>query len=417
MDYQKDWYVCNNPACRQPFKRKQDWQRHMEVHLGISYKCDHCNRGFTRKSSVLKHKEQCKNSPNPGAMQVEDGILLDMVPVVPVRLDITTQELYSDTPPKARFTRTAWVATNHSAASNKAIKILTRNDSTPEPKKPTDFSPQKLASIKAKIATPTIKQEFKRRTKPVVTPDPGEGTSTGILRIPTAPVHYSDTKLVRKSIPNADDTITSIVPLRSKDTAQSSETTPSTSSTQVRMREPNPKKVRFASPGITTPTKAMYNTPAQQTETLPDLQHMDGPGGSPFISDPDVPLQTVWDEVLAPPGPISPIRSPEHRDLPTAPDQIAVKIVSLPTSDPTDCIGFISDTDSEEDNTTAPPAPTTTTTVVTDEHPCVNEIILDIIEEMSYINDISLQKDLTKHQKALAKVCRILRKTSSKISK
>ena len=416
MDNPKDWYICNNPACRQPFKRKQDWQRHMEVHLGISFKCDFCNKGFTRKSSVIKHKEQCKKAPNSGAVHEEDGILLDMVPVVPVRLDITTMKLYSDSPPKAKFTRTAWVATNHGTASNKAIKILTKHDSTPEPKKPSDFSPRKLAEIKAKIKAPTIKQEFKRHTKPSDSLDPGEGTSSGILRIPTAPVKCSDTKPVKRSIPLADNTITSIVPLRSKDTAELSAITPSTSTSQAGIGKPSLKKVRFSLSETTTPTKAQYDPKAPHTETLPDFQHMDGPGGSPFISDPDVPLQTIWD-VLDPPGPISPICSPELRDLPTEPNQIAVEIISKPASDPMDCIGFISDSDSEEETTKSPPALSTTSTKVPDEHPCVNEIILDIIGEISIINDISLREDLTKHQKALAKVCRILRRTSKKITK
>ena len=44
---------------------------------------------------------------------------------------------------------------------------------------------------------------------------------------------------------------------------------------------------------------------------------MDGPGGSPFISDPDVPIETIWDEVFDN-HPVSPIRSPRKAD-PTPP--------------------------------------------------------------------------------------------------
>ena len=417
MEHPKHWYICHHPACRKPFKRKQDWARHMDVHLGITYHCAFCQISFTRESSVKKHQETCKMRDKSKDLTQEDATILDVTQVKPIQIGISQEKSYTDKPPKiAKIQKTAWVATGQCKSTSKAIKILTRYEHSAEPLKPSQMSKQKLDDIKSKITPPQLKKEFKWRTKPSTSLDPGEGTSSGILRVPTlAKAHCSDIRAVKRHHSDVTpDTTGSNSPAHNA----TSDKLTDNNQAQVMLDMPmdfdtSPKKVRFNLPSPNT-TGMISSTPPP-TNPLDDPQYMDGPGGSPFPTDPDVPIDNIWSEILDTPKAISPIQSPRLIDQPPGPNQMPVISVVLPESNPLDLIGFISSSSEDEEKppSPAPPKPKK----VTDDYPDANATILDIISEISIINEISLSTNLGKYQKSLNKVNSILMKVNKKIAK
>ena len=249
--------------------------------------------------------------------------------------------------------------------------------------------------------------------------DPQEGTSTGIQRKATLVTkHCSDLRAVKRQL-NEETSITKPgEPLTHESTDDQLPDLVELPNLQSTLEDPeiSPKKVRFSIPTPTEPDQLpvpnmaldIFNTP------LEDPQHMDGPGGSPFISDPDVPMNTIWDEVLNNKGPVSPIRSPRKTD-PAQPPRIEVVLPSVPTvHNHLDIIGEISSSESEEEETIPPPAPPAPP--IADEL-SVNQTILDIIGEVSIINETSLSKDLSKYHKALKQVQKILVRVNKRIVK
>ena len=153
---------------------------------------------------------------------------------------------------------------------------------------------------------------------------------------------------------------------------------------------------------------------------------MDGTGGSPFPSEPNCPKDDVWDGLFNTPDQIlSPIHSPPStgRDYLPSPQQVRVKLPSPTTlkraienSKPAntlteDLIGTISDSSDEELTETAITMTETLPTVSR----LANSIILDIITEMSIINDTSMQKDLTNQIKPLKHVLKKLKKITKSL--
>ena len=423
MDAPKNWYICYHPACRKPFKRKQDWARHMETHLGITYRCPHCELKFTRQQSVNRHLPTCKQAiaSNYKPKQV-DATILNATPVKPITIGIAPERQHNDTPPKKSIvlSHTAWIATDKCAATTRAIKLLEKyKDNTLEPLKPTDFTKTQLASIKSKIKVPTEKTEFTWRKRASNPSDPGEGTSDGLRRKATiVPAHCSDLRAVKRHLTTEveDTTPTNALMNESFGDVLPDLEELSTNLSNLEVPDIPPKKVKFR-----TPTPTTLDTPSTsqaQPNNIPpqDPQCMDGPGGSPFISDPDVEINTIWDEVLHDNNPVSPIVSPRDNDPSPLPNIQVVLPSELEDQNQLDPIGFISSSDSEEE-TTVPPPVSQNPTPMAETPLSVNETILDIICEMSVINDISLSKDLSKYQKALTRVHKILTRVNRRIAK
>ena len=464
MSQTKEHYVCNYSSCRKIFARKFDWNRHLDGHLGINYHCDKCEKGFSRRYTLDQHIRSCKGKTGPATSI--DATIIAVTPVLPIApLKTSYEKPFNDAPPKI-INRSAWAESGASSSTNKAIRILSKYKQTGE-----IYTPQPGPGAKAQVSPlPNINERWPQpHIVPIIQPNQAAETDA-FTRRPTLPMaHASDQRMhTPKRVSFGPNLIPAPPPPKRegfKPTPGKKRrlevNTPTSVSTPLKntpastmakpAQEPFSKKLKLPEtstkiqPRITNQVTPQVHQIAPSTQTRHSYQNlldlnpvieepnwqtftMDGPGGSPFTQEPDCPKDEVWDGLFDTPDQmISPISSPPSlaRDFLPSPTKVNDKIpspttvkVALEKIRPVshdlakELIGTISDSSNESNAATV-------TTKVTEMLPKVSEeangIILDIISEMSIVNEASMQRDLSHKTKALKKILKKLQRITNSL--
>ena len=461
MGKDKEHYICNYASCRKAFKRKHDWSRHLDTHLGVNYHCDKCGKSFSRLNSLNLHTKQCSIKSQPYASM--DGQLLDVTPVLPVNVNVAkTPANASGFPQKAP--QGLWVQTDNSKSVNKAIKLLSKyhnfepiaptpGDSHKNPRapqvnqNPSNATPtQKLMDLsgttetgqnqacKRVLTLPTAHASDKSAINQISSEEPSTkqvSFQQGHTLIPPAPPKRTqgfkrkgthDQKLMSAEHHQPADNVTPrCIPHPGHAKERRPEDCPSTSTTKgtvERKHAPLPKLIPLdMSMEEEPPTKSVRKGTNEMDPRghTPKLLNM--PDGMPeFITEPDG-EERIWKDLFSTPDRIvSPIRTPPltNSQLPT--------VNGPPTAQPqlgdstqaqdnntlaNDCIGYISPSSGDDSPNKGDSIPDICVTT--------NGIIVDLIAELSLINDVAMHKNLEAHQKPLKKILSKLRKVTKKL--
>ena len=322
-------FICSYPACGKSFKRKFDWGRHLDTHLYSQFQCQHCEKTFTRQGGLNAHLQTCKVAKTKNLQpQSEDASIIGVQDVLPVKLDFEKQTCQTyDKPQKNNLERTAWIATGRNQSTNRAIKLLSKYDHKFEPAIPA--VPRAALNHLAKplpctsrMITP-LSNQASGLHHPTVPPQAGTRTSslpnmhTSDIR-PAKHVSFNDSHTLIPPAP-ASRTACFVPPTSNKrlmstfmnrpcdhspmkmarrghyklelvESPQATPTSPARSPSRVLTSKPliiplecsldqdDPRTPPVAA-SVTAPTKA---PPQWDPKT-----NMDGPGGSPFITEPD----------------------------------------------------------------------------------------------------------------------------------
>ena len=448
------FYVCHHPTCRKSFKRKYDWSRHINTHLDKQFVCNHCSKKFTRPSGLSAHLQICKlANNNVFVADPDDATILDVRPVIPVNLNMAKT---SEMPPKKGMDTHGWIATDSTSSVQKAIKILSKYDH--------GFQPQPLSRPQAdkKVARPEVS---------VSKPQPlsslsAEGTQnedttpTVFTRTPSLPItHASNSKPVKRV--SFEDTHTLVPPVPKpreigfkKCTAQKRQS-PHHPGNTAGFTPKKPKVWEWSKPElldaeqrtpqapqrtllrelvdtpVTIPLECVTevpdprpvpesaigkdNTKVPPLLKIPEPQEYESGLFDTDIEDEDALLKKLLD---TPERVISPLISPmfgtpnsspdSPKPRPSVPLEKANKVNTTPP-DMMDYIGPVS----PDSHTSEPPSHTSEVETAPDICHSTNLLIIEIISELSIINERSMSTNMGQHKKALGKILKKLKKITT----
>ena len=448
MSKDKQMYICNYASCRKSFTRKHDWSRHLDTHLGVSFHCDKCGKTFSRLNSLKNHTKQCSNRPQPYASM--EGQLLDITPVLPI-MATNVNTPTSATGPSTSGQAGMWmIQTDRSKSVNKAIKLLSKyhNFDPITPSASDSHKNPRIPQSNPGNVTTTPAQKLMDLSDTKVT-DPNKAC-TRTITLPTA--HASDKSAIKRVTFEQEHTLIPAAPLKRTEgfkrrvshAQKPKSTDKQQKSTSDQSKAPNaglPTKRRHedchspsTAPGKLErkplPFPKLIPLEMDMVEEKPDkslrkgtntkdprgapAKPLDMPDGMPpFITEPES-EDLLWkgmfdtpERIVSPVGSLpmtdshlSPVCEPPK--TPTPPED-PNSIQENPTPD-TDCIGYISPSDGESTPNKEEPIPDICVTT--------NGIIVDIIAELSMINDVAMQRNLSTHQKPLKRILGKLRKVT-----
>lgn len=448
-------FTCNYPKCGKTFTRKFDWGRHLDMHLGNMYHCDYCNKGFTRPGGLKNHSKICKWAKY-AKPQKEDGMVLDATPVKPVTMKFGKT---ADCPPANLLERTAWIATDKCTATQRAIQILSKNNTSFDPTPPS-FT-DSAARMNRKLSSET------REDKP----------STSTLAIANAPsdIGPQDTPttsnpIMAESAPAKKLKVTfnmgkSLLPPPHKPRMEgfkrrlTSDEQPVPSlqkrvcvSEQVMVTTHNRYKVDIISDLPPRPSPTLSSRPLRELRDTPIIFPWESDVASPdprrspaadqlkcvtthkptprpqssdqiakpkpaFVTEPENSV-TFWKDLLKQEDPlVSPIESPPSAPAIQHTDAVSTKTPpNLENSDSNSSVMRLIGNISPDSHTSEPAASTSASMEPSlDICPTTNALIIDIIHQLSMINERSMVCNLGAHKKPLNKILKKLTQITKKL--
>ena len=461
MSLNKIVYRCNYPNCGKTFRRKYDWGRHLDSHLGCMYHCKFCDKGFTRPGGLNNHLTICKLAKSAVASEInvitaEDGTILDATPVAPIKVTVVGTPSTS-TPPKNSLEKHAWIAMDKCTSTQRAIQILSKTNCEFQPATPsvTDSAPRmnKLAthtatSPSSSTATRTSSttddptsaptKTLKMPPQPASTDKPVKRVKfdTGYTLVPPPAVPKRDgfkpCGTRQKQLTLAADALQQSTnecnPKHPKAPGQykvepiegvrrNPRIQPNIPFNQLRSQpRPIPLEMRLdvADPRQGPGTVHKKDTPSSPPPQLNPSCNMDGTGGSPFITEPSS-TNTLWNEIMKTPDrlisplPANPSSSPKLApgDQTKSPPSIE-NYPGVINDIGSDILGSIS----PDSDTAEPKGHTSPMEITEDICTTTNTMIIDIITELSLINERSLTKNMGKYKTSLDKILKKLRKVT-----
>ena len=400
----------------------------------------------------------CKGKTGPTTSI--DATIIAVTPVLPIPpLKTSYEKPFNDAPPRT-ISRSAWAESGMSSSTNKAIRILSKYKQTGE-----IHSPQPGPGVKAQeTPLPNINERWPQPHTVSITQPNQAAETNAFTRRPTLPMaHASDLRLQTPKRVTFGPTLIPAPPVSKREgfkptpgkkrrldgsTPACAPTPPKSTpaSTMVKpVTEPFSKKLKLPETSINIlPRTTNQVTPKvkqieSSTQKRPGYQkildlnpviegqewqsiNMDGPGGSPFTQEPDCPKDNIWDGLFDTPDQIiSPISSPppSARDHLPSPTKVTAKIPSPPTvraaleniqPAPLDLAHELIGTISDSSDGSHAGTDTKVSEILPKVSEVANTLILDIISEMSILNEVSMQKDLSHKIKALRKLLKKLQK-------
>ncbi|CAO3596425.1 unnamed protein product [Absidia cylindrospora] len=62
-------HICEQPLCKKAFSDSSSLARHRRIHSGTRpYTCDRCEKSFTRKTTLSKHRIACQTEKSPNVL-------------------------------------------------------------------------------------------------------------------------------------------------------------------------------------------------------------------------------------------------------------------------------------------------------------------------------------------------------------
>ena len=454
-------YRCNYPNCGKTFRRKYDWGRHLDSHLGCMYHCKFCDKGFTRPGGLNHHLTICKLAKSSVAnatnvMTAEDGTILDATPVAPIKVTVVGTPSVN-TPPKNSLEKTAWIAMDKCTSTQRAIQILSKNNCEFQPATPSaiDSAPRmnnlvaptktvtSSSSITAASTSSTIDVPPPLSTKTLLMPQQPASTGKPVKRVkfdtgytlvppPAIPKRegFKPRGTRKKQLTFAEDALMQstdggtnklpdapgpykVEPIEGiKSNARIQPNIP------LNLLRSQPRIIPLETvldmadprPGLGRVLKK--DTPVSPPPQLNPSCNMDGTGGSPFITEPNS-TNMLWNDILKTPDRIvSPLPDTPHSSPKLAPEGNTTTPPSIENFP-----GVTNDTDPDIIGSISPDSDTTETIghtspmeITEDICTTTNTMIIDIITELSMINERSLTRNMGQYQKPLGKILRKLRK-------
>ena len=464
MSLSKITYRCNYPNCGKTFRRKYDWGRHLDSHLGCMYHCKFCDKGFTRPGGLNHHLTICKLAKSAVANEInvitaEDGTILDATPVAPIKVTVVGTPSIN-TPPKNSMEKNAWIAMDKCTSTQRAIQILSKTNCDFQPATPSviDSAPRmnklvtpiKTATSSSSstatstssiidVPTPVPTKTLPLPKQPASIDKPAKRVKfdTGYTLVPPSPVPKREgfkpcgtrQKLLTpaadalQQVANGSNTIQPEAPGQYKvepidGVRRNPRIQPNIPLNQLRSQPriiPLETVLDVADPRQGPGTVHKKDTPVgPPPPQMNPSCNMDGTGGSPFITEPSS-TNTLWNEIMKTPDklisplPENPLSLPKRTpgDHTTSPPPIE-NYPGVTNDIGSDILGSIS-----PDSDTAEPKGHTSPMEVTEEIcTTTNTMIIDIITELSMINERSLTKNMGKYKPSLGKILKKLRKVT-----